>query len=227
MRVPRSKAPNADIPYSPCAVSPLWFLVIRNLYMTGQSNPFSGWPMSVRSVCVFCGSRPGRNPAHADAARMTGEMLARNGWRLVFGAGDVGLMGAVAASATAAGAETLGVIPIHLMGRERASRDRRRLIVTEDMHERKKVMFMNSDAVVVLPGGAGSLDEFFEVLTWAQIGLHRKPILLLDVQGYWQPLVTLIDHVIAEGFADVSLRGQFAALPDVAALETALRAALR
>ncbi len=194
--------------------------------MTRQSNPFSGWPMSLRSVCVFCGSRPGSNPAHAEAARATGEMLARNGWRLVFGAGDVGLMGAVAAAATAAGAETLGVIPIHLMGRERASRDRRRLIVTEDMHERKKVMFMNSDAVVVLPGGAGSLDEFFEVLTWAQIGLHRKPILLLDVGGYWQPLVALLDHVIAEGFADATLKGHFRPVPDVPALEAALAEAL-
>lgn len=194
--------------------------------MTGQSNPFSGQPMSLRSVCVFCGSRPGRDPAHADAARATGEMLARRGWRLVYGAGDVGLMGAVAAAATMAGAETLGVIPIHLMGRERASRDRRRLVVTEDMHERKKVMFMNSDAVVVLPGGAGSLDEFFEVLTWAQIGLHRKPILLLDVEGYWQPLVALLDHVIAEGFADASLKGHFRAVPDVAALEAALTEAL-
>jgi uncharacterized protein (TIGR00730 family) len=180
--------------------------------------------MSLRSVCVFCGSRPGRNPAHAEAARATGAMLARHGWRLVFGAGDVGLMGEVAKAA--AGGPTLGVIPIHLLGRERSRRDTSGFVVTEDMHERKKVMFMNSDAVVVLPGGAGSLDEFFEVLTWAQIGLHRKPILLLDVQGYWQPLVTLIDHVIAEGFADAGLRGHFHAVPDVAGLEEALTLAL-
>jgi uncharacterized protein (TIGR00730 family) len=190
--------------------------------MTGQSNLFSGWPMSLRSVCVFCGSRSGRNPAHARAARQTGEMLARRGWRLVFGAGDVGLMGAVAEAATAAGAATLGVIPTHLLGRERTGRDRARLVVTEDMHERKKVMFMNSDAAVVLPGGAGSLDEFFEVLTWAQIGLHGKPILLLDVEGYWQPLLRLLDHVIAEGFADASLLRHFRAVPDVPALEAAL-----
>jgi uncharacterized protein (TIGR00730 family) len=149
-------------------------------------------------------------------------MLARNGWRLVFGAGDVGLMGAVAEAATAAGAPALGVIPTHLLGRERATRDMASLVVTEDMHERKKVMFMNSDAVVVLPGGAGSLDEFFEVLTWAQIGLHGKPILLLDVDGYWQPLIRLLDHVIAEGFADASLLGHFRALPDVTALEATL-----
>jgi uncharacterized protein (TIGR00730 family) len=178
--------------------------------------------MSLRSVCVFCGSRPGRNPAHANAARATGEMLAKRRWRLVFGAGDVGLMGAVAETAAAAGAPTLGVIPVHLLGHERKGRDRAQLIVTEDMHERKKVMFMNSDAVVVLPGGAGSLDEFFEVLTWAQIGLHRKPILLLDVDGYWQPLLRLLDHVVAEGFADASLKGYFRTVPDVAGLDAAL-----
>jgi len=101
------------------------------------------------------------------------------------------------------------------------------MVVTEDMHERKKVMFMNSDAVVVLPGGAGSLDEFFEVLTWAQIGLHGKPILLLDVEGYWQPLLALVDHVIAEGFADTSLKRHFRTVPDVPALEAALAGALR
>jgi hypothetical protein len=153
-------------------------------------------------------------------------MLARNDWRLVFGAGDVGLMGEVAKTAMAAGAPTLGVIPVHLLGRERQARDRAQMVVTEDMHERKKVMFMNSDAVVVLPGGAGSLDEFFEVLTWAQIGLHGKPILLLDVEGYWQPLVGLVDHVIAEGFADASLKRHFRTVPDVPALEAALAGAL-
>lgn len=135
-------------------------------------------------------------------------------------------MGEVAKAALAAGAPTLGVIPTHLLGRERTGRDMARMVVTEDMHERKKVMFMNSDAVVVLPGGAGSLDEFFEVLTWAQIGLHGKPILLLDVQGYWQPLVRLIDHVIAEGFADSGLRRHFQVVPDVAGLEAALAGVL-
>jgi uncharacterized protein (TIGR00730 family) len=181
--------------------------------------------MPLRSVCVFCGSRSGVNPAYSEAARETGSMIARNGWRLVYGAGDVGLMGEVAAAAMAAGAPTLGVIPVHLLGRERTKRDMAALLVTEDMHERKKVMFMNSDAAVVLPGGAGSLDEFFEVLTWAQIGLHRKPILLVDIEGYWRPLMTLIDHVITEGFADASLRGLFRSVPDVSALDTALSAA--
>ena len=181
--------------------------------------------MSLRSVCVFCGSRSGLRPAYAAAARSTGEMIARQGWRLVFGAGDVGLMGAVAEAVLAQGGPTLGVIPIHLLGRERGRRDPATMVVTEDMHERKKVMFMNSDAVVVLPGGAGSLDEFFEVLTWAQIGLHKKPILLLDCDGYWQPLLALLDHIIAEGFADAGLRGLFQTVPDVAALEAALSSA--
>jgi uncharacterized protein (TIGR00730 family) len=179
------------------------------------------------SVCVFCGARPGGDPALVDAARATGEMLARNRWRLVFGAGDVGLMGEVARSARAAGGTCLGVIPQHLMAREAARRDLSGLVVTETMHERKKVMFANSDALVVLPGGAGTLDEFFEVLTWAQIGLHRKPILLLDAGGYWQPLLALIEHVIAQGFAEPPLRALFSVAPDTAALEQALQARLR
>ncbi|HMS94635.1 MAG TPA: TIGR00730 family Rossman fold protein [Tabrizicola sp.] len=171
------------------------------------------------SLCVFCGSRKGVNPAHARAAAELGRVIARNGWRLVYGAGDVGLMGEVAAAAHKSGAELLGVIPIHLLGRESQKQAVRDMVVTEDMHERKKVMFMNSDAIAVLPGGAGSLDEFFEVLTWAQIGLHRKPVFLIDVEGYWQPLLALIEHVIAEGFADPTLKGHFAAVPDVASFE--------
>jgi uncharacterized protein (TIGR00730 family) len=177
---------------------------------------------SVPSICVFCGARPGRDPAHVQAARDTGLMIAARGWRLVYGAGDIGLMGEVARAAQGAGAVTLGVIPGHLMTLEIGKRDLTTLIVTETMHERKKVMFMNSDAIVVLPGGAGSLDEFFEVLTWAQIGLHAKPIFLLDVAGYWQPLIGLVDHVIREGFADAGLRRHFDVACDVAALDSAL-----
>jgi hypothetical protein len=105
---------------------------------------------------------------------------------------------------------------------EVGKRDQSTLIITENMHERKKVMFMNSDAIAVLPGGAGSLDEFFEVLTWAQIGLHAKPIYLLNIDGYWNPLIALLDHVIDQGFASDTLRGQFTVLPDVAALGAAL-----
>ncbi len=180
----------------------------------------------LRSVCVFCGSRPGGRPAYADEARALGALIAAEGWRLVYGAGDVGLMGEVARSAQGAGARTLGVIPTHLMAREQGRRDLTTLVITEDMHERKKVMFMNSDAIVVLPGGAGTLDEFFEVLTWRQIGLHRKPIYLLNTNGYWTPLIALVDHVIDQGFAEAPMRGYATVVDDVAALALRLRETL-
>ena len=182
---------------------------------------------SLSSVCVFCGSRPGRNPAMMQAAEATGTMLARRGWRLVYGAGDIGLMGAVARAAQQAGGKTLGVIPTHLMADEVARDGLDTLIVTETMHERKKVMFANSQAAVVLPGGAGTLDEFFEVLTWAQIGLHRKPVIVLDQDVFWQPLVALIDAIIAQGFAAESLRDLMVVVTDVAGLEAALDTGLR
>jgi len=154
------------------------------------------------SICVFCGSRFGTNPAYKDAADTLGAGIAQEGWRLVYGAGDVGLMGAVAQATQAAGGETFGVIPIHLFDREVGKRDLSSFIITENMHERKKVMFMNCDAVVVLPGGAGSLDEFFEVLTWRQLGLHSKPIIVINQSGYWDKLSALLTHVVNEGFAD-------------------------
>lgn len=182
--------------------------------------------MVMRSVCVFCGSRSGARPAYTTAATDLGQMLADQGWRLVYGAGDVGLMGTTARAAHQAGGQTFGVIPVHLMQREVGKRDLSQFVVTENMHERKKVMFMNSDAIVVLPGGAGSLDEFFEVLTWRQLGLHQKPIFLLNTEGYWKPLTGLIDHVIAEGFADDSLRDFIRTVDDLQDLSSALRAAL-
>ena len=168
-----------------------------------------------KSVCVFCGARRGSNPAHQAAAEAVGVAIATAGWRLVYGAGDVGLMGDVARAAQKSGAPTLGVIPVHLLNMEVGKRDLTTFVITETMHERKKVMFMNADAIALLPGGAGSLDEFFEVLTWAQIGLHRKPIWLINVAGYWQPLLALLDHVIAEGFADATLRSYFTVLNSV------------
>jgi uncharacterized protein (TIGR00730 family) len=170
------------------------------------------------SVCVYCGSRMGARPSYRAAAEEVGRRLAERGWQLVYGAGDVGLMGIAAGAAQLGGGETLGVIPQHLLAREVGRRDLTRFVVTETMHERKKVMFMNAHATIVLPGGAGTLDEFFEVLTWAQLGLHAKTIVLLDTEGYWRPLLALIDHVIAEGFADASLLDLFvaAATPDEA-----------
>lgn len=177
------------------------------------------------SVCVFCGSRFGTDPAYKTAADDLGTALADAGMRLVYGAGDVGLMGAVANATQAAKGETFGVIPTHLLAREVGKRDLSSFIVTETMHERKKVMFMNADIIVTLPGGAGSLDEFFEVLTWAQLGLHQKPLYLLNVSDFWTPLITLIDHQIQNGFADTSLRGLFRVVDSVEALMAEIRPA--
>jgi len=161
------------------------------------------------SVCVFCGARPGKSPKFTEIAREFGQRLADENMRLVYGAGDVGIMGEVARTVQAAGGETFGVIPQHLEQAEVGKSDLSTYVVTETMHERKKVMFMNADAVVLLPGGAGSLDEFFEVLTWAQLDLHAKPILVMNAEGYWDPLIALIDHVIAQEFADKSIKTLF------------------
>ena len=175
------------------------------------------------SVCVYCGSRDGADPAYAAAAGETGTMLARNRWQLVYGAGDVGLMGRVAAACQDAGGRTFGVIPKHLMDWEVGRKGLDAFVVTETMHERKKVMFMNAQAVVVLPGGAGSLDELFEALTWRQLGLHAKPVFLLNTNGYWDLLLDLIEHVIAQGFAGETLQSFLTPVTTVEDLEVGLR----
>lgn len=179
-------------------------------------------PLRPYSVCVYCGSRDGTDPDFATAAEATGTMLAKNKWRLVYGAGDVGLMGRVARSAQAAGGDTFGVIPEHLVKWEVGKTDLTSFIVTETMHERKKVMLMNADAVVVMPGGAGSLDEMFEALTWRQLGLHEKPVFVLNINGYWDPMLAMLDHLIAKGFADASLRDYVSVVADVKALHAGL-----
>lgn len=154
----------------------------------------------MRSVCVFCGSSGGSRPAYAAAARQVGERLARRGLRLVYGGGRVGLMGAVADGALAAGGAVIGVIPEALMRRELAHVGLTELYVVASMHERKALMAEAADAFIALPGGYGTLEEFYEVLTWAQLGIHRKPCGLLDIEGFYAPLVALIDHAVAEGF---------------------------
>jgi len=183
--------------------------------------------MSLFSVCVYCGSRAGADPAYGQAATALGTALAGANMRLVYGAGDIGLMGAVARAAKDAGGNTFGVIPTHLLEREVGKRDLNTFVVTETMHERKKVMFMNADAIVVLPGGAGSLDEFFEVLTWRQLGLHAKPILLLNTQGYWTPMLAALDHMVAQGFAEASLLDFYTVIADVPGLMDSLNTAQR
>lgn len=190
-----------------------------------KQKPIESYPMTAntKSVCVYCGSRDGKLPDYMQAAHDTGEMIARNTWRLVYGAGDRGLMGSVARATQGAGGATFGVIPTHLVDMEVGKSDLDSYVVTETMHERKKILFMNSDAIVVLPGGGGSLDEFFEVLTWRQLGMHNKPIFLVDIQGYWQPLHALLKHVVDQGFASDSLLQFVSMVPDVPALEASLR----
>jgi len=165
-------------------------------------------------------------PAYAQAATDTGQMLAANNWRLVYGAGDVGLMGRVANAVQDAGGKTFGVIPTHLLDWEVGKRDLDSFVITETMHERKKVMFMNADAVVVLPGGAGSLDEFFEALTWRQLKLHNKPLILLNIDGFWDPLYDLLKHVVNKGFAGDDILSFVQIAADVDDLEAKLKAAL-
>jgi uncharacterized protein (TIGR00730 family) len=154
----------------------------------------------VQTVCVFCGSREGSSPSYVEAARCMGKTLARRGLGMVYGGGRVGLMGAVADAALGEGGEVVGVIPEALLAREIAHADLTKLHVVGTMHERKKLMAELSDGFVALPGGYGTLEEFMEVLSWAQLRIHEKPCALLDVNGFWEPLSTLFDEAVAEGF---------------------------
>ncbi len=180
------------------------------------------------SVCVYCGSRFGADPAYRADAQTLGAKLAENGWRLVYGAGDVGLMGAVARAAQEAGGDTFGVIPVHLLEREVGKRDLSAFVVTENMHERKKVMYMNSDAIVVLPGGAGSARRVFRGAHLAPARPARKADLPARIRDrYWDPLIALLDHVIDQGFAEESsLKGYVSVVSDVETLADSLRADL-
>jgi len=154
----------------------------------------------IESVCVYCGSSIGRDPAFADTARTFGRLLAENGVRLIYGGGGVGLMGEVAAAASLAGGAVTGIIPTFLVRAERAFRHRAEIIEVEDMHERKRLMFERADAFVALPGGIGTLEELVEQLTWAQLGRHRKPILLANIGGFWDPFLELVTHMREAGF---------------------------
>jgi uncharacterized protein (TIGR00730 family) len=151
-------------------------------------------------ICVFCGSSPGRLPVYAESAANLGRLLAERGIGLVYGGAAVGTMGVIANAALAAGGEVYGVIPQQLIEREIAHRGLTELYETADMHERKAKMADLSDAFIALPGGAGTMEELFEVWTWLQIGIHSKPIGLLDVAGYYSRLAALLDHMVDEGF---------------------------
>lgn len=158
-----------------------------------------------RSLCVFCGSREGADPAYREAAIRLGVLMARRGVRLVYGGGSIGLMGVIADAVLAEGGEVIGVIPDFLMRTEHGHRRLTEQIITGSMHDRKRRMFEIADAFCVLPGGLGTLDETFEIITWKQIRLHQSPIIVLDVAGYWEPLQGLLANVVAAGFADASI----------------------
>lgn len=175
------------------------------------------------AVCVFCGSRPGDSPAYVRSARDLGAGIGALGWKLVYGGGDVGLMGIVADSALQAGAEVIGVIPQRLLDREVGKREVSELLVTETMYERKQIMVERSDAFVVLPGGLGTLDELLEVITLRQLGYHDSPIIIVDIDGYWGPCIALLDRVIETGFADATARALYSIEPTVEATLAALR----
>lgn len=151
-------------------------------------------------LCVFCGSRDGRRPEYRQVAGAFGELLAAHGTGLIYGGSSLGIMSAVANAVLGSGGRVVGVIPEHLLEREQPKTDLTELAIVDTMHERKTMMFDRADGFVALPGGLGTLEELFEILTWSQLGLHAKPIGLLDVDGYFSPLIRFLDHTVEEGF---------------------------
>jgi uncharacterized protein (TIGR00730 family) len=159
----------------------------------------------IKTVCVYCGSGPGTNPRFVEAAVALGKVFAENNIRLVYGGGSLGLMGAVAKSTLDHGGSVTGIIPEFLRARENALTSVQEMIVTPDMHERKRLMFERSDAFVALPGGIGTLEELVEQLTWQQLGRHHKPILLANIDNFWEPLFSLLAHMRATEFIRATL----------------------
>lgn len=182
-------------------------------------NAISGTPGEpFHSICVFCGSRFGNDPVYASAATALGTGIAAAGWRLVYGGGRVGLMGVTADAVLAGGGDVLGIIPEFLQQREVAHEGGVRLVLTSTMHDRKRMMFDASQAFVVMPGGLGTFDETIEITTWRQLGLHNKPVLICDVDGWAQPYLTMINTAIAQGFAAPNAASLYEVLPDVPAV---------
>lgn len=188
---------------------------------TRRAKPIS----RLRSVCVYCGSGPGKDPAYGEAADRLGQDLASRGISLVYGGGSLGLMGRVAQSVLTSGGSVTGIIPQFLSEKERMLRDVQELIVVDDMHQRKRLMFDRSDAFVALPGGIGTLEELVEQLTWAQLGQHKKPIILANIKGFWQPFLTLLGHMRDEAFIRSGLEVTFITVDDAADIVPAAEAA--
>jgi uncharacterized protein (TIGR00730 family) len=179
----------------------------------------------IARVCVYCGSSPGNDPDLMRAATRFGEILADNGVGLVYGGGASGLMGAIAAAVQARGGDIIGIIPEFLTARENMFTGAHELVVTRDMHERKRIMFERSDAFVALPGGIGTLEETVEQLTWAQLGRHRKPILLANLKGFWDSLIDVFGHMGRLGFVHSAAKLTYLVTDNVEDILPALRAA--
>lgn len=178
--------------------------------MNKQSNSAARKPAKPRNICVYCGSGPGNNPVYTSAATALGQALAKSGIGLVYGGGSLGLMGTVARATLDAGGHVTGIIPEFLSEKEHMLREADELIVTTDMHERKRLMFEKSDAFVALPGGIGTLEELVEQLTWSQLGRHRKPIVVANIAGFWAPFLSLLSHMKADAFIRNGLDVSFA-----------------
>jgi uncharacterized protein (TIGR00730 family) len=170
---------------------------------------------ALRNICVYCGSNPGSSPAYARAAETLGRMMAQAGIGLVYGGGGLGLMGELARAVIAHGGRVTGIIPAFLSAREHMLREADELIVVEDMHQRKKLMFDRSDAFVALPGGIGTLEELVEQLTWAQLGQHAKPIVLANIDGFWTPFLALLKHMHTLGFIRPDMDVRYTAIDRV------------
>ena len=170
---------------------------------------------SLRALCVFCGASSGVKPIYSKAAEQLGITLARNGIRLVYGGGGIGLMGALARACLDAGGEVTGIIPQHLVDIELSMEGLTERVIVPDMHTRKRAMFDQSDAFVVLPGGFGTMDETFEILTWKQLGLHTRPVIIADIDGYWTPFLRFNESMSSEGFVSSKGLGNYAVVPDV------------
>jgi uncharacterized protein (TIGR00730 family) len=177
---------------------------------------------NIRRLCVYCGSSGAVDERYREAARELGAGLATTGIGLVYGGGRVGLMGLLADAVLAAGGDVTGIIPTRLRDAELAHTGVTELVVVDSMHDRKRLMAEKADAFAILPGGIGTLDEFFEIVSWRQLSLHDKPILLVDIGDYWAPLRALLDHIVVNGFARPQTRGFVHVVPSVSALMAAL-----